>query len=274
MLTKIYTFIKKNKILNNIFFSKFFKKFFQYLELLIWGGRRRRRFVNSFLNLQYKSKYRHDYVFSKEPPHFTDFERYENIFNRDSDYHTLIRGYLVEDIIKKGDKLLDIGTGSGFFAKRSFSYKCSVVDAIDIDRDAINYAKKFNNSKNINYFLQDAVNEPFPRSDYNVIVWDGALGHFKPETTNIMMKKILSSLTDNGIFVGSEALGRDEGIDHFQFWDSLDDLRDMLKKYFKYVYVRESIYPIGNYKEFLRREAYWRCSNSKFFKDKGFNNWL
>ena len=273
MISKLYKFIRSNKVLNIIFFSKFSKKFFQYIELIIWGGRIRRKVANTFLDLQYKSKFRRDNYFTEEPPHFTDFERYENLFKRDSDYHTLMRGYLAEDIIKKGDKLLDIGTGSGFFAKKFFSYKCSVVDAIDIDKDAIGYAKKYNYSKNINYFLQDAVNEPFPRTDYDIIVWDGAIGHFKSETTNLMLEKILSSLNDDGIFVGSESLGSNEGVDHLQFWESIDDLKRMFQKYFKYVYLREATYPINNYNVFQRREAYWKCSNSNLFKNKNFNNW-
>lgn len=273
MLKKTYVHIKKNDNLNKIIFSSLMKKIFQFFEILLFGGRLRRNFVNKILDFQFNSKYRHDWIFSKEPPHYDDFERYENLFRNTSDIYNLQRGYFASEIINNKDKLLDIGTGSGFFAKRFFSAKCKNIDAIDIDAFAINYAKKFNSSNNIKYLNQDAVKNPFPAKDYDVIVWDGAIGHFFPETTDKMLNKISDSLNQNGVFVGSEALGREEGVDHYQFWDNLDELRVTLEKNFKYVYLKELKYPIGIYQDFIRREAYWRCCNSEKAKNKIIKNW-
>lgn len=268
MLRKIYKFIRSNFILEKIFFSDFSKFFLKFLELIIFGGRKRRKLVNKIQDLQFNSKYRYDWIFSKEPPHFYDFERYESVFVNSTDYYKLLKGYHVEDILKKGDKLLDIGTGAGFFAKKFFSNKCSSIDAIDIDETAINYAKKYNFSKNINYVIQDAVDKPFPSKKYNVIVWDGAIGHFHKETTDKMLTKISDHLTEDGIFVGSENLGREEGHDHFQFWDNLDELRYLFERYFKNIELKEVQYPIGNYNNFIRKEAYWKCYNSKIIKEE------
>jgi 2-polyprenyl-3-methyl-5-hydroxy-6-metoxy-1,4-benzoquinol methylase len=273
MLKKIYLFIKKDKVLNIIIFSDLMKKIFQLFEKFIFGSRMRRNFINKILDFQFKSKYRHDWLFSIEPPHYDDFERYENLFTNPYDYYSLQRGYFTSEIINKGDKLLDIGTGSGFFAKRFFSSKCKTIDAIDNDKNAINYANKFNSEKNINYILEDAVKNPFPSKDYDIIVWDGAIGHFFPETTDKMLKKISECLNQNGIFVGSESLGRLEGVDHFQFWDNLLELRNTLKKNFKYVYLKELDYPIGPYQDFVRREAYWRCCNSEDANNRLIKNW-
>lgn len=273
MLKDIYLFIKRNKIFNKIIFSDLMKKFFQFFEKFIFGGQIRRSFVNKILEFQFDSKYRHDWLFSKEPPHYDDFERYEYLFKNSYDYCTIQRGYFTSEIINKDDKLLDIGTGSGFFAKRFFASKCKTIDAIDIDKNAIDYANKFNSSKNINYILQDAVKNPFPFKDYDIIVWDGAIGHFFPETTDKMLKKISECLSQNGIFVGSESLGKLEGVDHLQFWDNLPELRNTLKKHFKYVYLKELDYPIGPYKDFIRKEAYWRCANSEDANNRLINNW-
>ncbi|OUX35841.1 MAG: hypothetical protein CBE33_07010 [Candidatus Pelagibacter sp. TMED273] len=263
MLKKIYKFIRSNAVLEKIFFSNFSKLILKCFEFMVFGGRRRRNLINKIQNLQFNSKYRCDWILSKEPPHFYDFERYENLFVNSTDYHKLLKGYHVENILKKGDKLLDIGTGAGFFVKRFFSNKCSSIDAIDIDETAIQYAKKYNFAENINYVIQDAVNKPFPNKNYNVIVWDGAIGHFPHDTTNKMLNKISNHLTENGFFAGSENLGREEGHDHLQFWDNIEELRDMLKKYFKHIDIKEVQYPIGHNNDFIRREAYWICNNSK-----------
>ena len=99
---------------------------------------------------------------------------------------------------------------------------------------------------------------PFPRDDYDVIVWDGALGHFGKDTTHLMLKKIQNSLKATGIFAGSESLGL-EGHDHLQFFNSLEDLYNIFKPYFKFIALKSRSYKIGN--DFLRNEAYWRCSN-------------
>ena len=61
--------------------------------------------------------------------------------------------------------------------------------------------------------------------------------------------------------MGSESLGI-EGEDHLQFFHSLDELNILFKKHFKHVYLKEITYPLKWAGNFLRREAYWRCSNS------------
>ena len=87
------------------------------MELLIWGGKLRRKFVSKILQSQYKSKYRQEWVLVKEPPHFWDFEYHENLLIRSTDFLQMARGFLNAEIIKKNDKVLDIGTGSGFLLK-------------------------------------------------------------------------------------------------------------------------------------------------------------
>ena len=118
--------------------------------------------------------------------------------------------------------MLDIGCGDGFFTKRFFSLKCSRVDGVDIEPSAIQFAMKDNCAENIKYHLLDAVAKDFPEREYNVIVWDGAIGHFSPDTLETMLQKIRAALSQDGIFCGSESLGV-EGADHLTRFDSLDD---------------------------------------------------
>ncbi len=265
--------IKKNKLIRKIIFSKLGRKLLQYIEDLI-SGRRLRDFLKKLLRFQYKSKFRHDWVWAKEPPHFSDTENFENLFENSSVYYALLKGYFTADLLKKEDRLLDIGTGTGFFPSRFFSHKCKHIDAIDLEETAIAYAKKNNYAINLNYTIQDAVKSPFPSEKYDVVVWDGAIGHFHPDTTDKMLKKIFNSLDKDGIFTGSESLGSDEGIDHLQFFETLNELGTLLKKYFKYVHLKEVNYNIQYDKKFMRREAYWRCCNSELANARFRGNWI
>jgi SAM-dependent methyltransferase len=261
--------IKNQKLVKQLVFSDFGRKLLQFLETLLWGGRFRRSLTRKLLLSQYKSKFRHDWIWANEPPHFSDNEHYESTFeNPSNSAYLFYRGLLTAEILKQGDKLLDIGCGDGFYNYRFYSHKCKSIDAIDIESSAITYAKQYNSSENINYVLQDAVNQPFPSKKYDVIAWDGAIGHFPPETTTKMLNKIVDALEKDGVFTGSESLGHEEGHDHLQFFETIYDFGDMLKKHFKYVSVRETSYPISSQLNFIRREAYWRCSNSENFSNR------
>jgi 2-polyprenyl-3-methyl-5-hydroxy-6-metoxy-1,4-benzoquinol methylase len=89
----------------------------------------------------------------------------------------LSRGFFVADLLRDGDRLLDIGCGDGFFTNRFFAARCTHIDAIDNDAEAIRAACARHRASNITYALLDAAAQPFPNTRYDVIVWDGAIGH-------------------------------------------------------------------------------------------------
>ena len=209
----------------------------------------------------YTSKLNLDWVYGKEPPHYyshrigmSQFTFAKKIYGP----FTYYRGFLVSQVIHDGDKLLDIGCGDGFFTKRFYSVKCSLVDGIDIEPSAIQTAKKNNSDKKIRYHLMDAVQATFPEKEYDVIVWDSAIGHFSPLTLDIMLKKIKAALHQDGIFAGSESLGS-EASDHLTEFETLDDFGKLFSKYFKFVEVYSISYKIND--KFTRHEAFWRCAN-------------
>lgn len=254
------------QVIKKILFNRPGFFFLRVLEKLVFGGRFRRSMTRKLLAAQYQSKFRSDWRWTSEAPHFSDHERLESAFpDKNSSFYGIYRGVLTAEVLQHGNTLLDIGCGDGFFDLRFYSHKCKRIDAIDIDESAINYAKTYNGSENIHYSLLDAVNQPFPASNYDVIAWDGAIGHFSSETTNRMLEKISQAIGENGIFCGSESLGR-EGHDHLQFFETTDDLMKIFKTHFKYVVIKEASFPI-NSNSYLRREGYWRCSNSDRFKN-------
>lgn len=231
------------------------------VEAIVFGTRVRERLLTALLEQYYRSLWRRLVYYSVEPPHFTH-QRIGHFlfgFGREAlPIEAFKRGFLSADVIRDGDRLLDIGCGDGFFSKRFFGSRCSRVDGVDVEPAAIEAARRFNAAPNVRYYLIDAVAQPFPEPPYDVVVWDGALGHFAPEMTRTMFAKIVLALASDGAFVGSESLGR-EGSDHLQFFEAEDDLAKLLTPYFKHVQIKTSIYRLPD--GYIRREAYWRCAN-------------
>lgn len=233
------------------------------LEYVVFGGDGRLWLTKKLLNAQLRSKFRRTWLWSVDKPHSFDYEILEMSFGPPAGAYIIYRGVLVTELLEDGDHLLDIGCGNGFFDCHFYAGKCATIDAVDVDPPAINAAKKRNAAPNINYYLQDAINEPFPRSKYDIVVWDGAIGHFPADSTARMLDKIAAHLKENGVFCGSESLGHEEGHDHLQFFETIHDMADMLKRHFKFVQVRETRYGISDSSGFIRREVYWRCSNNR-----------
>jgi ubiquinone/menaquinone biosynthesis C-methylase UbiE len=235
-----------------------------FSEYAKWGGQHREKALLNLLEKHFDSKFRREWVIGKEPPHFDDNLRdaFDFIFSKRSvGAYPLYRGFLSSEVIQEGDRLLDIGCGDGFFARRFFDEKCKFIDAIDIEPSAIKAAEKYNRSEKITYYLRDAINLPFPNNPYEVVVWDGAIAHFSADVLDLMLKKIKYSLTADGIFVGSESLSDEGELDHLQRFYSLDDLHKVFKNHFKYIELRSIQYRINKRDSFIRTEGYWRCSN-------------
>ncbi len=169
------------------------------------------------------------------------------------------RAFLAAEVIRPGAVVLDIGCGDGSLTKRFYAPRAAHVDAIDLEDSAIGYARRYNAAPNIVFQKLDAVLQPFPRADYDVIVFDGAIGHFSRNGSIEVLKKISGALKPEGVFCGSESLGVD-GDDHLQYFMTYDDFRSILLPAFRFVRIKSQKYRLSG--SFERHEAYWRASNS------------
>jgi 2-polyprenyl-3-methyl-5-hydroxy-6-metoxy-1,4-benzoquinol methylase len=227
-------------------------------EKVAFGGDRRERALSAALSAHYRSLFRRQWQLAPEPPHFYDHR---------IDLHALaagggvpfswFRAFFAAQLMRSGDRVLDIGCGDGLFAARFFAQRVAQVDALDIEPSAIEHAKRYNAAPNVSYHLLDAVEQPFPADRYDVVVWDGAIGHFPRETTGRVLEKVASALAPDGAFAGSESLGQ-EGHDHLQFFADLGALRKVLAPHFPQLGLTEIEYkiPAG----LMRREAFWRAA--------------
>lgn len=230
------------------------------IEPVVGGGRLRERTLVSLLKAHYQSRLRREWSDPERAPHFFDHRISSFAFaTGEGSPFVFFRGYFAAELIRPGDRLLDIGCGDGFFARRFFGPRCSAVDAIDVDPRAIAHASRHNPAPNVAYRTLDAFADPFPHEEYDVVVWDGGLGHVSAEMTGRILPKIRRSLAPEGVFLGSESLGL-EGHDHLQFFDSLDELSALLFEHFAHVEVRQLEYEVPGVR---RTEAFWRCADDR-----------
>lgn len=230
-------------------------------DRVAWGGIKRERLLLRLLGGYYDSVFRRTWLYSGTHPHY--FSQRINAFRfglgPDSPPpEVMYRGFFSSEVVRTGDRVLDIGCGDGFFTKRFIGHAASSVDGVDIDDDAIAEAMQFNSAPNVAYTRLDAVNQPFPQAEYDAVIWDGSIGHFAVPDGQRVLEHIQRALVPGGVFAGSESLGR-EGEDHLQFFATTDDLAALLTPHWKHVLIREVSYPLGN--DFVRREGYWRCSD-------------
>jgi 2-polyprenyl-3-methyl-5-hydroxy-6-metoxy-1,4-benzoquinol methylase len=248
--------------LNILLKSRARRKVAEWSERTLFGGERRESFVKSVLLAHYESRFRRQWKWQAYgAPHFEDtsyilFRLFAGEFG-EGVYH-LTRAMLSAEAVTDGAVILDIGCGDGGFTKRFLAPKASHVDAIDIEPSAIEWASLHNAAPNISYALSDAIQEPFPRNNYDLIVFDGAIGHISKSDSDVLLMKIADNLNPGGLFVGSESLGR-EGHDHLQFFDDLGSLRALFSPYFSAVRLKKTRYYIND-GTYLRTEAYWRCA--------------
>ncbi len=232
-----------------------------WLGKLGYGGHSREAVLVRLLGALHRNQFKRQWKYADNVPHFTNdrIQGYELVYGKNRNPYFFNPGAFVSEVIRPDDAILDISCGDGFITNSYFSCLCQHIDAFDIDPSAIRMAKRLNSHPKIDFQLRDAVRQPFPGTAYDVIVWNGAIGHFRSDDVNIVLAKIKAALRVGGIFAGSEALGR-EGHDHLQFFADEKELAKLFRPYFKHVWVRSAKYPISG--GYIRTEAYWRCSDS------------
>ena len=241
---------------------------FRILEAIVFGTRVRADILDYLLKHYYLSKFRRDWLLCDSPPHFEDNRCFLHLWylsrgtrwplGRNPDF--LARGLFNREVMRAGDRVLDICCGDGFFDFLFYSGIAGQVDAIDIDRSAIAMANRYHLANNVSYRVLDCVKEELPQGSYDVVVWDGAIAHFTKDEVANVMAKIKNALGSDGILVGSEALETWEGKtwDHHLAFPEPADLRQFLLQFFPHVLIKE-IPPIrGRY-----REAYFRCGDKR-----------
>jgi 2-polyprenyl-3-methyl-5-hydroxy-6-metoxy-1,4-benzoquinol methylase len=100
-------------------------------------------FQESILCNTIKIKQIREFWFSDEMPKYSNLRASHFLGYNNKFPPWLSRGFYSRQAIKKGDRVLDIGGGNGFFTCFFLSDICSKIDAIDINHKAIKNSRKY-----------------------------------------------------------------------------------------------------------------------------------
>lgn len=169
--------------------------------------------------------------------------------------HWIERGVYSREVMRPGCTVLDLCCGDGFYPRYCFTDFASRIDAVDIEPAAIEHARRYNAHPKIRYVQSDIVAEPFPEPRYDVVCWDGAMGHFTPEQIRTVLQKVRDALGSDGVLTGYEDLEPEErqSWDHHVALTSPERLRAILEEVFPHVGIHETLSE-------GRHNAYFRCS--------------
>jgi SAM-dependent methyltransferase len=168
------------------------------------------------------------------------------------------RGVFSRLVMKPDARVLEICCGDGFNARHFYSSKAKSIIALDFDKDAIPHAKRFNQTPNIDYILQD-IRHGLPPGPFDNIIWDAAIEHFTETEIDQVMGQLVERLGKDGVLSGytlTEAADgkKSNSLHEYEFKDK-EDLRRFFTPHFKFVKVWETIYPTRHNLYFVASQA-------------------
>lgn len=147
-------------------------------------------------------------------------------------YAEHITRYMAAESIVRGKVVLDIASGSGYGTKL-LSKHAKKVFGVDVDKDAIEYAKKHFAGDNIEYKVGDGEKIPLKDASVDVVITFETIEHV--ENYKQFIKEVKRVLKPDGIAIVStpNVLEFEKG-NHFHLHEfEYKELVDLLKKDFK-----------------------------------------
>jgi len=224
---------------------------------IIYAPERRFAWAQRFLRGFFREQRRRFWHDGDAPPHWADHRLDLALWPEHRDASFLERGVYSREVMRPGCTVLDLCCGDGFYAYFFYSRIGARIDAVDIDEEALRSAQEHHAAGNIAYSRLDIVRDAFSQDRYDVVCWDGALGHFAAEDIDLVLSKIARAVGDNGVLTGFEEIESPDtqSWDHKVALTTSDDLRALLGRFFKHVHMLTVDHP--------RRLAYFRCAQDE-----------
>jgi SAM-dependent methyltransferase len=192
----------------------------------------------------------------KGPPEWFDHRANLYRFSAERVPYWVERGVYGRELMFEGCRVLDLCCGDGFYAFHFYAETAAHVDAVDLDPTALAHARRWHAHPRIRYSQVDVIEDPFPNSNYDVIIWDGAIEHFTLKEQRLILDKIRDALGPHGILAGYTILGTEGELAHprhkHEFQGRIE-LADVLAETFPHVATLETRYS-------ERRNLYFRAS--------------
>lgn len=148
------------------------------------------------------------------------------------------RGVYARENMFKGCAVLDLCCGDGSYSRLFFSDIAGRIDAVDHDRYALAYARRYNAGPTISYHDIDIVNQPLPPGKYDVIVWNAAICYFDAAEIRSILRKIV--LAGAPAMKLSGMLPRASGyVDHKTEFADTEAVERLLAEYWHEVTVKQ-----------------------------------
>lgn len=121
-----------------------------------------------------------------------DYAKYRDIYPEEFYKRIVDLGYC-----KDGQKVLDLGTGTGVLPRNMYQYGAKFIGT-DISDNQIKYAKELSKGLDIDYIVSSAEELDFPEKSFDVVTACQCFMYFDKE---IIIPKIHRFLKDNGHFL-------------------------------------------------------------------------
>lgn len=121
-----------------------------------------------------------------------DYAKYRDIYPEEFYKRILDMGFC-----KKGQKALDLGTGTGVLPRNMYKYGAEFTGT-DISENQIKYAEMLSGDMNIRYIVSSAEKLDFPAKSFDVVTACQCFMYFDKK---IILPKIHTFLKDNGHFL-------------------------------------------------------------------------
>jgi SAM-dependent methyltransferase len=148
------------------------------------------------------------------------------------------RGVYAREKMFRGCTVLDLCCGDGTYSRLFFSDVASKIDAVDNDRFALGYARRYNTAAPISYHEIDIVSQPLPDTRYDIVVWNAAICYFEQAQIRNILGKIVRAGKPGMRLCGMlpKAAGY---VDHKTEFADARSVEALLEEYFDAVTVRE-----------------------------------
>lgn len=149
-------------------------------------------------------------------------------------YQEHIARYLFASQFSKGKKVVDLACGVGYGSKYLAVNGAKSVDALDMSKEAIEYARQHYGATNLKFHVWDIQKKLLFKDPFDVIICFEAIEHVKKQRSVIENMKIHLSRDGVGIISTPRPLGEirsefhEKELEHYEF-------NDLLSNYFTHV---------------------------------------